>query len=186
MDGPLDPCPTETAPQSPLDAPRLPQRAASFLAGGVGGKAKQQAGGRQPPHFFNQGDDQHRPKQNNGLYTCTEFLLGGSNGASARCPMWQRKPTGGRALKGVTTAVSPSVLALRSEQGRDSFRRIATQPEKGRTTSSSARPKPGEGGQRGALLTSTQHGTPPSTQQQLAPMLRWSGDWRNEVGGQRR
>ena len=41
MDGPLDPCPMETAPQSPLDAPRLPQRAASFLAGGVGGKAKQ-------------------------------------------------------------------------------------------------------------------------------------------------
>ena len=52
MDGPLDPCPMETAPQSPLDAPRLPQRAASFLAGGVGGKAKQQAGGRQPPHIF--------------------------------------------------------------------------------------------------------------------------------------
>ena len=34
--------------------------------------------------------------------------------------MWQRKPTGG-VLKGVTTAVSPSVLALRSEQGRDIF-----------------------------------------------------------------
>ena len=89
-------------------------------------------------------------------------------------------------LKGVTTAVSPSVLALRSEQGRDSFPRVATQPEKGRTTSSSARTKPGEGGQQGALRTSTQHGTPPSTQQQLAPMLRWSGEWRNEVGGQRR
>ena len=100
--------------------------------------------------------------------------------------MWQRKPTGGRALKGVTTAVSPSVLALRSEQGRDSFPRVATQPEKGRTTSSSARTKPGEGGQQGALRTSTQHGTLPSTQQQLAPMLRWSGEWRNEVGGQRR
>ena len=89
-------------------------------------------------------------------------------------------------LKGVTTAVSPSVLALRSEQGRDSFPRVATQPEKGRTTSSSARTKPGEGGQQGALRTSTQHGTPPSTQQQLAPMLRWSGESRNEVGGQRR
>ena len=100
--------------------------------------------------------------------------------------MWQRKPTGGRALKGVTTAVSPSVLALRSEQGRDSFPRVATQPEKGRTTSSSARTKPGEGGQQGALRTSTQHGTPPSTQQQLAPMLRWSGESRNEVGSQRR
>ena len=99
-------------------------------------------------------------------------LLGGSNGASARCPMWQRKPTGGRARKGVTTAVSPSVLALRSEQGRDSFPRVATQPEKGRTTSSSARTKPGEGGQQGALRTSTQHGTAPSTQQQLAPMFR--------------
>ena len=60
--------------------------------------------------------------------------------------MWQRKPTGGRALKGVTTAVSPSVLALRSEQGRDIFPRVATQLEKGRTTSSSARTKPGEGG----------------------------------------
>ena len=83
-------------------------------------------------------------------------------------------------------AVSPSVLALRSEQGRDSFPRVATQPEKGRTTSSSARTKPGEGGQQGALRTSTQHGTPPSTQQQLAPMLRWSGESRNEVGGQRR
>ena len=85
-----------------------------------------------------------------------------------------------------TTAVSPSVPALRSEQGRDSFPRVATQPEKGRTTSSSARTKPGEGGQQGALRTSTQHGTPPSTQQQLAPMLRWSGESRNEVGGQRR
>ena len=101
-------------------------------------------------------------------------------------PPRQRKPTGGRALKGVTTAVSPSVLALRSEQGRDSFPRVATQPEKGRTTSSSARTKPGEGGQQGALRTSTQHGTPPSTQQQLAPMFRWSGESRNEVGGQRR
>ena len=90
------------------------------------------------------------------------------------------------ALKGVTTAVSPSVLALRSEQGRDSFPRVATQPEKGRTTSSSARTKPGEGGQQGALRTSTQHGTPPSTQQQPAPMLRWSGESRNEVGGQQR
>ena len=101
-------------------------------------------------------------------------------------PRWQRKPTGGRALKGVTTAVSPSVLALRSEQGRDSFPRVATQPEKGRTTSSSARTKPGEGGQQGALRTATQHGTTPSTQQQLAPMWRWSGESRNEVGGQRR
>ena len=174
MDGPLDPCPMETAPQSPLDAPRLPQRAASFLAGGVGGKAKQQAGGRQPPHFFSQVGDQHRPKQNNKLYTCTEFFSGG--------PMGPQR----HALKGVTTAVSPSVLALRSEQGRDSFPRVATQPEKGRTTSSSARTKPGEGGQQGALRTSTQHGTPPSTQQQLAPMLRWSGESRNEVGGQRR
>ena len=103
-----------------------------------------------------------------------------------RAPCWQRKPTGGRALKGVTTAVSPSVLALRSEQGRDFFPRVATQQEKGRNTSSSARTKPGEGGQQGALRTSTQHGTPPSTQQQLAPMLRWSGESRNEVGGQRR
>ena len=57
--------------------------------------------------------------------------------------MWQRTPTGGRALKGVTTAVSPSVLALRSEQGRDIFPRVATQLEKGRTTSSSPRTKPG-------------------------------------------
>ena len=38
---------------------------------------------------------------------------------------------------------SPSVLALRSEHGRDFFPRVATQPEKGRTTSSSARTKPG-------------------------------------------
>ena len=38
--------------QGQTTAPRLPQRAASFLAGGVGGKAKQQAGGRQPPHFL--------------------------------------------------------------------------------------------------------------------------------------
>ena len=181
MDGPLDPCPMETAPQSPLDAPRLPQRVASFLAGGVGGKAKHQVGGRQPPHFLSQGGDQHQPQQHN-LHV-HRVLLGGSNGASARCPTWQRKPTGGRALKGVTTAVSPSVLALRSGQGRDSFPRVATQPEKGRTTSSSARTKPGEGGQQGALRTSTQHGTPPSTQQQLAPMLRWSGESRNEVGG---
>ena len=45
--------------------------------------------------------------------------------------MWQRKPTGGRALKVVTTAVSPNVLALRSEQGRDIYPRVATQPEKG-------------------------------------------------------
>ena len=57
--------------------------------------------------------------------------------------MWQRKPTAGRALKGETTAVSPSVLALRSEQGRAIFPRIATQPKKGRTTLSSARTKPG-------------------------------------------
>ena len=57
--------------------------------------------------------------------------------------MWQHKPTGGRALKGVTTAVSPSVLALRSEQGRDIFPRVATQPEKRRTTLSSTRTKPG-------------------------------------------
>ena len=87
MDGPLDPCPMETAPQSPLDAPRLPQRAASFLAGGVGGKAKQQAGGRQPPHFFSQGGDQHRPIQNNEVYTCTEFFSGGPMGPQrdARC-----------------------------------------------------------------------------------------------------
>ena len=56
--------------------------------------------------------------------------------------MWQRKPTGGRALKGVITAVSPSVLAMRSEQGRDIFLCVATQPEKGRTTLSSARTKP--------------------------------------------
>ena len=80
MDRPLDPCPMETAPQSPLDAPRLPQRA-------VGGKAKQQAGGRQPPHFFSQGGDQHRPKQNNEVYTCTEFFSGGPMGPQrdARC-----------------------------------------------------------------------------------------------------
>ena len=32
----------------------------------------------------------------------------------------------------------------------------------------------------------TQQGTPPSTQQRVAPMLRWSGESRNEVGGQRR
>ena len=57
--------------------------------------------------------------------------------------MWQHKPTGGCALKGVTAAVSPSVLALTSKQGRDTFPRVATQPEKGRTTSSSARTKPG-------------------------------------------
>ena len=57
--------------------------------------------------------------------------------------MWQRKPTGGRALKGVTTAESPSVLALRSEQGRDIFPRVATQREKGHTTSLSARTRPG-------------------------------------------
>ena len=53
--------------------------------------------------------------------------------------MWQRKPTGGRALTGVTTAVSPSVPALRSEQGRDMFPRVVSQPEKGRTTLSSDR-----------------------------------------------
>ena len=45
--------------------------------------------------------------------------------------MWQRKPTGGRALKGVTTAVSPSVLALRSEQGRDSFPSRSNSTRKG-------------------------------------------------------
>ena len=110
---------------------------------GVGGKAKHQGGGRQPPHFCSQGGDQHQPHKPNEVYTCTGFLLGGSNGASARCPMWQRKPNGGRALKGVTTAVSPSVLVPRSEQGRDIFPRVATQPEKGRTTSSSAGTKPG-------------------------------------------
>ena len=55
--------------------------------GGVGGKAKQQAGGRQPPHFFSQGGDQHRPKQNNEVYTCTEFFSGGPMGPQrdARC-----------------------------------------------------------------------------------------------------
>ena len=58
-------------------------------------------------------------------------LLGGSNRALARCPLWQRKPTRGRAHKGVTTAVSSSVLALRSEQGRDISPRVATQLEKG-------------------------------------------------------
>ena len=72
--------------------------------------------------------------------------------------MWQRKPTGGRALKGVTTAVSPSVLALRSEQRRDIYPCVAIQPEKGRTTLSSARTKPGQGCQEGAHHTSTQHG----------------------------
>ena len=46
------PCPMETAPLSPLDAPWLQQRAASFLAGVVEGKAKQQVGGRQPPQCF--------------------------------------------------------------------------------------------------------------------------------------
>ena len=87
MDGPLDPCPMETTPQSPLDAPWLPERAASFLAGRVGGKAKQQAGGRQPPHFFSQGGDKHQPKQNNELHTCTEFFSGGQMGPQrdARC-----------------------------------------------------------------------------------------------------
>ena len=62
----------ETAPQSPLDAPRLPQRAASFLAGGVGGKAKHRAGGRQPLHLFSQGGDQHRPQQHNLVTECTD------------------------------------------------------------------------------------------------------------------
>ena len=57
--------------------------------------------------------------------------------------MWQRKPTEGRALKGVTTAVSPNLLALRSEQGRYISPCVATQPEKGHATSSSARTKPG-------------------------------------------
>ena len=57
--------------------------------------------------------------------------------------MWQRKHTEGRALKGATTAVSPSLLAQRSEQGRDILPRVATQLEKGRTTSSSTRTKPG-------------------------------------------
>ena len=51
--------------------------------------------------------------------------------------MWQRKPIGGGALKGVTTAASPSVMtlvmALRSKQGRDTFPRIVTQPKKGHT-----------------------------------------------------
>ena len=70
-----------------------------------------------PRTFFSQGGDRHQPKKPNEVYMCTNFFSGGSNGASARCPMWQRKPTRGRALKGVTTAVSPSVLALRSEQG---------------------------------------------------------------------
>ena len=55
----------------------------------------------------------------------------------------QRKPTRGCALKGATTAVSLSMLALGSEQGRHFFPPVATQPEKGRTTSSSARTKPG-------------------------------------------
>ena len=87
MDVPLDPRPMETAPQSPLDAPRLPQRGASLLAGGVGGKAKHQAGGRQPPHFCSQGGDQHRPQQQNEVYTCTEFFWGGPTGPQrdARC-----------------------------------------------------------------------------------------------------
>ena len=62
---------------------------------------------------------------------------------TARWPMLQLKPTGGCTLKGVTMAVSPRELALRSQQGRDIFLRVATQPEKGRTTSSSARTKPG-------------------------------------------
>ena len=57
--------------------------------------------------------------------------------------MRQRKPTVGRTLKGVTTAVSLSVLAPRSEQGRDIFLRVATQPEKARTILSGARTKPG-------------------------------------------
>ena len=110
----LDLRPMETAPQSPLDAPRLPQRAAIPR-----GKAKHHAGGRYLLHFCSQGGDQHRPQKHNEVHTYTEFFTGGPNGASARCPMWQCKPTGGHALKGVTTAVSPSVLALRSEHGRD-------------------------------------------------------------------
>ena len=77
--------------------------------------------------------------------------------------MWQRKPTAGQARKGVTTAVSPSVLALRSEQGGDILPRVATQPEKGRTTSSSARTRPGEGCHQGAHHTSTQHAATTST-----------------------
>ena len=77
--------PARTATARPANS--APQRAASFLAGGVGGKAKQQAGGRQPPHFFSQGGDQHQPQQNNELYTCTEFFSGGPMGPQrdARC-----------------------------------------------------------------------------------------------------
>ena len=81
LDGPLDPRPMETAPQPPLDAPQLPERAANFLAGGVRGKAKHQARGRQPPQFFSQGGDQHRPEQHNEVYTCIEFFAGGPTGS---------------------------------------------------------------------------------------------------------
>ena len=82
--GPPPPRPMETAPLSILDAPRLPQRAASFLAGGVGGKAKQQARGRQSPHLFSQGGDRHQTNHKpNEVYTCTEFFSGPQR--DARC-----------------------------------------------------------------------------------------------------
>ena len=76
-----------------VTASQLPQHVASFLAGGVGGKAKLQAGGRQLLHLFSHGGDRHRPQKPNEVYTCTEFFSG-SNGALARCAKWQPKPTG--------------------------------------------------------------------------------------------
>ena len=75
--------------------------------------------------FCCKGGDPHQPTNgtllptNDAVYTCTEFFLGGPMGPLRRCRVWQRKPTGGRALQRVTTAVSPSVLALTSEQGRE-------------------------------------------------------------------
>ena len=136
--------------------------------------------GKANPVFFSARvliDTNHKTQRSLHMH---RVLLRRSNGASARCLMQQRKPTGGRALKGVTTAISPSVLALRSEQWRTSS--LATQQEKGHTTQSSARSKPGEGCQQGAHHTSTQHRALTSTQQQLAPMWRWSGELRQEGG----
>ena len=77
--------------------------------------------------------------------------------------MWQRKPTGGRALKGVTTAVSPSVLALRSEQGKDIFPRVATQPEKDAPRRQALGPSRDKGASKGPYTP------PPNTGQHRQP-----------------
>ena len=140
-----------------------------------------------PVLFCSQGGDRHQPQKPNEVYTCTEFFSRGPTGP------WRDAQCGNASVPGAELSSEAVVgvgwrggcCRLKSRDGccPPGWRALrGVGGCAGRTTSSSARTKPGQGCHQGAHHTSTQHGALTSTLQRLAPMWRWSGEQCQEVG----